>query len=222
MIKFIHPKTEVIREVAESNSNKKQILERAGFIPFENYRAPKKPVVVPDPTVADGVKQHEKEAVDPDGIKKPVNAIHASVAAKKMIERKGLDAAFIEGSGKDGQITKPDVVAYIKLTKSLEAEMKKNEEADQVKLVDQLNTEAGNVPRDDEKEDTQPDAGTEEESQVEAVQDGQGTPQGAADILTHDDDPALPEVSDPIVRDATEEEEAQEAEYKDPNPPAVF
>ena len=48
MIKLIHPKTEVIREVKESNHNKRQILKRAGFIPFENYRAPKKPKVVPE------------------------------------------------------------------------------------------------------------------------------------------------------------------------------
>ena len=169
MIKLIHPKTEVIREVPESAHNKRNILKRAGFIRFENYRPPKKKEVVPEPTVSDGVEKHKQEAVDPAGVDQPVSAIHASGAARQLIKKNDLDPALIEGTGKDGQITKPDVKAYLKGIEEAEEELP-------------------------------------EQPPIQ---------QSAADIPTHDDPepPAHSEGgSEPVVRDATEEEEAEEVE----------
>ena len=60
---MIHPKTLVKREIDEANELKVSILKRAGFIPLEKYRPPKKIVVKPEPTLADEVKS---EAVKTD------------------------------------------------------------------------------------------------------------------------------------------------------------
>jgi len=123
LIKLIHPKTGTVREVPEDYANKIALLKRANFIPFENYRAPKKKVVVPDPTVLDGVKEHKQDAVDPEGVEKPVTAIHASGAARRLIKENDLDPALIEGTGKDGQITKPDVEAHLEALEESEKEL---------------------------------------------------------------------------------------------------
>ena len=113
MTKLIHPKTGVTRECPDSNPNKRRLLDRAGFVPFDTYRPKKKKVVKPDPTVADVVESNKLDAADQIGDLDPVIAIHASGAARRLIEKNDLDVSLIEGSGKDGQITKPDVVAYL-------------------------------------------------------------------------------------------------------------
>ena len=113
MTKLIHPKIGTVREVDESNHNKIAILTRAGFIPFSKYRAPKKKEVIPEPTVSDVVQDNKLDAVDQSADTEAVIAIHASGAARKLIADNDLDASLIKGSGKDGQITKPDVTAYL-------------------------------------------------------------------------------------------------------------
>lgn len=140
MTKLIHPKTGTVREVSESNVNKNRLLARAGFIPLDQYRPKKKKVVVPDPTVADVVKSNKLDAADQIGDLDPVIAIHASGSARGLIEKNDLDASLIEGSGKDGQITKPDVLDYLE-----------------------------NIAQDGEEEDTLPDTGPEDENPAEAV-----------------------------------------------------
>ena len=114
MIKLIHPKTNVIREVAKNNSNKIAILKRAGFVPLEGYKAPKPPKVVAEPSLADAVKGEAVPLPDESEEQKPEVAIHASGPARAMIERDNLDASLITGTGRNGQITKPDVKKYLK------------------------------------------------------------------------------------------------------------
>ena len=113
MLKLIHPKTGTVREVAKSNHNKIAILKRAGFINFKNYRAPKKKVIVPDPTVAEIVAKNKEEEVELSDEPVTEIAIHVSPAARALIEEHELDASLIEGTGKDGSIIKPDVVKYL-------------------------------------------------------------------------------------------------------------
>ena len=113
MLKLIHPKTGTVREVPKNYHSKIAILRRAGFVNFDTYRAPKKKEVVPDPTVAEIVaKNKEKEA---DQVDEPTTetAIHVSPAARALIEEHGLDPALVEGTGKDGQINKPDVEKHL-------------------------------------------------------------------------------------------------------------
>jgi len=121
--KYIEPKTGTVREVADTNQNKIKILERAGFIPLSKYRPPKKPKIVAEKTIADAV---EENAIDPadaeaDG-SEPELAIHISAPARRLVEKEGLDVAQIKGSGKDGQITKPDVKAYMESLEEKEPE----------------------------------------------------------------------------------------------------
>ena len=123
MTKLIHPKTGTVRE---SNSpNKEAILKRAGFILFENYRAPKPKKVVAEPTLADQVEGHAVPEVDESENREPEIAIHVSASARGLIEKNDLDPALIEGTGKDGQINKPDVEAYLE---SLEEENAQDEQ----------------------------------------------------------------------------------------------
>ena len=114
MTKYIEPKTGTVREVDETNQNKIKILERAGFIPLSKYRPPKKPKIVAEKSIADAV---EENAIDPADAEaegsEPELAIHISAPARRLVEKEGLDPAQIKGSGKDGQITKPDVKAYL-------------------------------------------------------------------------------------------------------------
>lgn len=118
-IKMIHPKTLIIREVEESNQNKINILRRAGFKNADGFRMPKKKVVEPPPTVSEVVEGHKLE--EGEGVEElnPEIAIHISVAARKLVQEHDLDPAKIQGTGKDGGITKPDVVKYLA---ALEAE----------------------------------------------------------------------------------------------------
>ena len=113
MIKLIHPKTGVVREFSKSHQNKINILKRGGFILFENYRPKKEPVVVPDPTVAEVVVKNKEDAVDQADVLTAEVAIHVSPAARVLIEENDLDPALIDGTGKDGAITKPDVNDYL-------------------------------------------------------------------------------------------------------------
>ena len=114
MIKLIHPPTGTVREVSETNQNKIRLLKRAGYVPLEGYKAPRPPKVVIEKSMAEIV---EGEAIDLEDAEaedgEPEVAIHVSAAARKLIEENELDPALIKGSGKDGQITKPDVKAYL-------------------------------------------------------------------------------------------------------------
>ena len=73
-----------------------RIAEGAGAAP-----APKKaaPVPAPVPAAAPAPKAVEEEPLSP--------------AVRKLIEEKGLDASAIPGTGKDGRLTKGDVLAYL-------------------------------------------------------------------------------------------------------------
>jgi len=113
LIKLIHPKTGTVREVEESNANKIALLKRAGFILKSKYRAPKPVVLPPVKTASDVVKENAQDQEEQAEANAPEVAVHVSAAARVLIEENELDPAEIEGSGKDGQITKPDVVAYI-------------------------------------------------------------------------------------------------------------
>ena len=195
MIKLIHPKTGTVREVEETNQNKIALLKRAGFVDKESYRAPKKPEVIVEPSLAEAVEDNKVDPAEA-GLEgsEPEISIHISSAARNLVERNGLDPADIEGTGKDGQITKPDVKDYLK---ALKEEAKEAEKASK--------------------------AQEEEKAPVE--------PESAEDIVTHDDAPEpgeAPETApedasdevEPVVRDATEEEEAAEAELsKEVDPP---
>ena len=123
MTKYIHPKTGTVREVADTNQNKINLLKRAGFVDFATYRAPKKPKVVAEKSIADAVEENAIDPVDPeaDG-SEPELAIHISAPARRLVEKEGLDVAQIKGSGKDGQITKPDVKAYLESLEEKEPE----------------------------------------------------------------------------------------------------
>ena len=147
MIKLIHPKTGTVREIAESNQNKLRILKRAGFIDFKNYRAPQKPAIVADPSVSDVVEDHKQEAVDPEGVEKPVTAIHASGAARGMIKNYDLDPTLIEGTGKDGQITKPDVKAYLESLVTIVADPEPANAEDILTHDDPVEDVPGDIPR---------------------------------------------------------------------------
>ena len=122
LIKYIHPKTGTVREVEESYQSKIALLKRAGFIPFAKYRAPK-PVVVPYVKNASDVVQDEKQDLEAlEEVNAPEVAVHVSAAARVLIEENELDPAEIEGSGKDGQITKTDVNAYLAALEEAEEE----------------------------------------------------------------------------------------------------
>lgn len=114
MIKLIHPATGTVREVPISRQNKIRILRRAGMVDFDTYRPKKKPVVVPDQTVSDIVAEHKLKEVESTDTPEAVTAIHVSAAARTLVEENALDPALIEGTGKDGSITKPDVEKYLK------------------------------------------------------------------------------------------------------------
>ena len=124
MIKLIHPPTGTVREVSETNQNKIRLLKRAGYVPLEGYKAPRPPKVVIEKSMAEIV---EGEAIDLEDAEaedgEPEVAIHVSAAARKLIEEHELDPALIKGTGKDGQITKPDVKAYLEETASKEREI---------------------------------------------------------------------------------------------------
>ena len=130
LIKYIHPKTGTVREVEESYQSKIALLKRAGFIPFAKYRAPK-PVVVPYVKNASDVVQDEKQDLEAlEEVNAPEVAVHVSASARVLIEEFGLDAALIEGSGKDGQITKPDVQEYL-------ASLEEDEDEEEVEIEDE-------------------------------------------------------------------------------------
>ena len=172
MIKLIHPKTETIREVAESNHNKRQILARAGFIPFDKYKPKKKKVVETPPTIADVVEDNKLDAADRESDPDVVTAIHASGAARGLIKKHDLDASLIEGSGKDGQITKPDVKAHLKAIEESEAELPDQPTpAADIPTHDDPEPPEGNIAQVGEEEDTQPDTSLVGESGLEAVSD---------------------------------------------------
>ena len=111
--KLIHPQTGTVREVDEANVNKIALLKRAGFILKSKYRAPKPVVVPPVKTASDVVQENAQDLEDQEAVNAPEVAVHVSAAARVLIEENELDPTLIEGSGKDGQITKPDVKAYL-------------------------------------------------------------------------------------------------------------
>lgn len=205
MIKLIHPKTGTVRDVAETNQNKINLLKRAGFVPLEGYKAPKPPKVVAEPSLAEAVEDNKVDLEDAESEgSEPEIAIHISAAARRMVEKNGLDPGQIKGTGKDGQITKPDVKAFLKEMEAKKAEMEER----QAEIIDELNAEEAAKAQ-------------EEESTPEE-------PKSAEDIVTHDDAPKPaeapetapeeepePEGEEPVVREATEEEEAVEKAMAD-------
>ena len=113
-IKLIHPETQTVREVDSSRTNKIAILKRAGFIDFKKYKPPARVAKPkPEPTTADVVESHKEELKESDMVNEPEIAIHMSAAARQLVESNDLDPALIEGTGVDGQINKPDVVAFL-------------------------------------------------------------------------------------------------------------
>lgn len=190
MIKFIHPKTGTVRDVEETNHNKINALKRADFVPLKGYKPPKRKEKAPDPTVADIVKKNKEEAPDPADAPQAESAIHVSGAARTLIKKKGLDPALIEGTGKNGQITKPDVKKYLKALK--EEEVPPRPEPEPEDIPDAAESPPEPVVRE----------ATEEEEEEEKVL-------SAEDILTHDD-PA------PEVPVEAEEEVEPEPEPEDP------
>lgn len=117
MIKLIHPKIGTVREIEDTEQLKLRLLKRAGFILFKNYKAPKKKVITPDPTVAEIVAKNKEEGVEETDEQTTELAIHVSPAARALIEKHGLDSALIKGSGKEGAIVKPDVKEYLESLK---------------------------------------------------------------------------------------------------------
>ena len=71
------------------------------------------PVKEPEPVSVEA-EPEKKEAVEPasgSGQKENYATGHSSPAAKKMLEENGITAEKIQGSGKNGRITKQDVIA---------------------------------------------------------------------------------------------------------------
>ena len=113
MLKLIHPKTGTVREVNELHQNKIRILKRGGFIDFDKYKPTKKQKAKPEPTLADMVEKNKNEEGEVVKDNEPEVAIHVSASARALIEENDLDASLIEGTGKKGQIIKPDVIAHL-------------------------------------------------------------------------------------------------------------
>lgn len=144
MIKLIHPKTNVIREVDEAREAKIAALKRAGFVPFDSY----KPKIVKEPepeeTLAEVVEsQRDLKKEFPGVTVAAERAVHekvqapgkpeketalASRSAQALIDKHGLDLSLIVGSGKEGKIIKPDVVAYMESMEPKEPEAPAPEE----------------------------------------------------------------------------------------------
>lgn len=123
LIKLIHPKTGTKREVEETRVNKLELLIRAGYILESKYRPPKPKEEIKPLTAADVVNDFKQDMEDQAKANAPEVAIHVSAAARVLIEENELDPAEIEGSGKDGQITKTDVNAYLAALEEEEEEV---------------------------------------------------------------------------------------------------
>ncbi len=124
VIKLIHPKTGTVREIDVTNENKFMILKRAGFILFKDYKPPKVKEDVPEPTLAEIVakegvkvevagKKVAAEVAVHEEIMVPGDEILVSKAAAEMIEDFEIDLGMLEGTGKDGKITAPDVEKFL-------------------------------------------------------------------------------------------------------------
>ena len=120
LIKYIHPKTGTVRDVDEGHENKIRILKRGGFVLFDTYKPRKPKAEKPEKTASDVVLDNKEDLEDQEDVNDPEVAIHVSASARGLIEKNDLDPALIEGSGKDGQITKPDVKDYLKALKESE------------------------------------------------------------------------------------------------------
>lgn len=165
VVKLIHPDTGVRRDVLQTNGNKIAILKRAGFIPLKNYRPPKVKEVVPDPTVAEVVekegvkvevagKKVAAEMAIHEDVKLPKDEVLVSKAAAEMIEELGLDLALLEGTGKDGKITKPDVDDFLEaLEASAEAQEAEDEELEENIEVQVILEDDGDLDSQDEVEE---------------------------------------------------------------------
>ena len=193
IVKLIHPDTGVRRDVLQTNGNKISILKRAGFILLKNYRPPKVKEVVPDPTVAEVVEKEgvkvevggkkvaaemaiHEDVILPDSIK---DEVLVSKAAAEMIEELGLHfpVGAIEGTGKDGKITKPDVDNYLEELAALEGSLGEDpalealeasaeaQEAEDEELDDNIEVQV--ILEDDGDLDSQ-----------EVEEDGSGEPEG--------------------------------------------
>jgi pyruvate/2-oxoglutarate dehydrogenase complex dihydrolipoamide acyltransferase (E2) component len=149
VIKLIHPKIGTVREIAVTNENKFMILKRAGFILFKDYKPPKVKEEVPEPTLAEIVaKEGEKveiggkkvaaEVAVHEEVKLPRDEILISKAAAEMIETFEIDLGMLEGTGKDGKITKTDVNKFL------------DDQMDQKAPDEELESDEGNLAEDHE------------------------------------------------------------------------
>ena len=81
-MKLIHPKSGIIREADGFTENKIAALNRAGFVDLSTYKAPPKPKVKVEPTLAEKVeKEGEKIQDEDDAVISVEKAIHEPVKA---------------------------------------------------------------------------------------------------------------------------------------------
>lgn len=179
MLKLIHPKKGVVREVPKNYHNKIAILKRAGFVPFDTYRPKKKKVIVPDPTVAEIVAKNKEEEVEQSDEPVTEIAIHVSPAARAVIEEHDLDPALIEGTGKDGSIIKPDVVAHLESLEEKELENVPENVQDSEENLEEVedivpDIVPENVPEDIQTHDDSPEGKYPEGEEKRAEESGPG------------------------------------------------
>lgn len=129
-IKLIHPKTEAVREIDESDLVRLKILTRAGFVDAKTHQPLPDEVLVPPPTLVEVVEEEAAELEIPGVDAKAEKAVHAEVVSpekkksvrispsvRKLIEKEGLDPSLIKGTGKKGAIKKVDVLDYLESVK---------------------------------------------------------------------------------------------------------
>lgn len=75
-IKLIHPKTQAVREIAESDKVRLRILTRAGFVDAATHRPLPTKVLAPEPTLAEVVEGQGEEAKLPGTETTAERAIH--------------------------------------------------------------------------------------------------------------------------------------------------
>ena len=142
-IKLIHPKTERVRVIDEHDKVRLKILTRAGFVDAATHRPLPNKVLVPEPTLAEVLESQRDLSTEFPGVDVVAErAVHEKVAppgkpeketalvsrsAQALIDEKGLDLTLIVGTGKEGKIIKPDVVAYMESMEPKELEEPKVE-----------------------------------------------------------------------------------------------
>jgi uncharacterized 2Fe-2S/4Fe-4S cluster protein (DUF4445 family) len=99
-MKLIHPKTGIVRETEGFTENKINALKRAGFVDLSTYRAPKKPKVKVEPSLAEEVEREgEKIQVSDEDVINVEKAIHEPVEVKTPAKRKPRSRAAPKKKG---------------------------------------------------------------------------------------------------------------------------